>query len=581
MDTCIQIFGEKRGVIEVYSLEESSDPDREVFLAEESELLDAISNMLGAAIERKQVEMELREQVDFTNRLTMMVPFGITLIDAKDMEITMVNRVAAGIIGLPPQEIIGRKCYELICSNKEMCVLSKIVNETYTVESSIINSSGDPVPIIKTAATIRLNQRECILDCFVDISEKKKSEYKANQLAEIVEKADEGIAIANLDGEIQYANQEWVRLHGYESGAQLKGEHWSIFHSEKQMREEILPFNEIVMQCGHLTGEAGHMRKDGTIFEALNTVTLLKDEKGVPHTLVNFTQDITGRKVIENELEQSRKFNAVGQLAAGIAHEVNTPIQYVGDNTRFLGESFQALSAVLGMYEELREATEHGEVSPELVERVAAAVEDADVPYLMEEIPLALRQTIEGIDHVSKIVLAMKEFSHPGSEDMEIGDINKILETTITLSRNEWKYTADLKTSLDPELPGIYCLPTEMSQVFLNIILNAAHAVGEKNADTGTKGVITVKTCLKDSFVKIQIEDDGPGVPGNIRDRVMEPFFTTKEVGKGSGQGLAIARSVVVDKHGGKFTFNTEEGKGTVFTIQLPFTEKMTPETVR
>jgi len=288
--------------------------------------------------------------------------------------------------------------------------------------------------------------------------------------------------------------------------------------------------------------------------------------------------DITERKAIEDTLAQAEKLKSIGRLAAGIAHEINTPTQYVGDNTRFLQEAFQDILHIFNTYAELFEAAKAGEVSADLIHRVQENIEDADVEYLSEEIPMAIEHTLEGVERIAKIVRAMKEFSHPGQEEMTAIDINRSIESTITVARNEWKYVAEMATDFDASLPLVPCLPGEFNQVILNLIINAAHAIGDALVKNSTqKGRITITTRHKDDWAEIQISDTGPGIPEEIRHRIFDPFFTTKEVGRGTGQGLAISHSVIIEKHGGTLNLETQEGKGTTFSIGLPLSPNPDP----
>jgi PAS domain S-box-containing protein len=281
--------------------------------------------------------------------------------------------------------------------------------------------------------------------------------------------------------------------------------------------------------------------------------------------------DITERKNLEKHLTQAQKLRSIGQLSSGIAHEINTPTQYVGDNTRFLQDAFADLMDVLAQQAGLLRAARSGPVGPEVIRAVDEAIRQADLDYLTSEIPLAIGHTLEGIDRIAKIVRAMKEFAHPGREDKVAADLNKIIETTLTVARNEWKYVADLVTDFDRSLPEVPCHPGEINQVILNLVVNAAHAV-EDQIKQGriTKGVITVATRRKDDWAEIQISDTGGGIPEEIQPRIFDPFFTTKEPGRGTGQGLAICHPVIVDKHGGRIFFESEVGRGTTFTINLP-----------
>lgn len=275
---------------------------------------------------------------------------------------------------------------------------------------------------------------------------------------------------------------------------------------------------------------------------------------------------------LQGELQDAQKLEAVGQLAGGIAHEINTPAQYIGDNLKFLTDAHKDLFSLLNVSLTLTDGVRKYTDVSELVKDVDAIREDIDLEYLQEEIPSATEQSLSGINQVSRIVLAMKEFSHPGVKEMSFTDINRALENTITISRNEWKHAAKLTTKFDPNLPTVPCLAGELNQVFLNLIVNAAHAISEKQANHGL-GQINVSTQSDDHYVFIRIEDDGPGIPESVQDKIFNPFFTTKEVGQGTGQGLSISRDIVVKKHGGTITFETISGKGTTFIVKIPILE--------
>ncbi|GIX22702.1 MAG: hypothetical protein KatS3mg121_1485 [Gammaproteobacteria bacterium] len=284
---------------------------------------------------------------------------------------------------------------------------------------------------------------------------------------------------------------------------------------------------------------------------------------------------------MEVQLRHAQKLEAIGQLAAGIAHEINTPIQFVGDNTRFFKDAFEDIKGLLEDQQALLEAVERGEGAAEAAARLRERIEAIDLPYLLEEIPQAIEQSLDGVRRVADIVKAMKEFSHPGSASKELSDLNKNILNTITVSRNEWKYVADLETDLDPDLPQVECLPNELNQVILNMIVNAAHAIADVVKDSGEKGKITIRTRADGDHCEITISDTGKGIAPEHRDRIFDPFFTTKEVGKGTGQGLAIAYSVVVDKHGGRIDVDSEVGRGTTFRIRIPLRAESTKQMPR
>jgi signal transduction histidine kinase len=213
----------------------------------------------------------------------------------------------------------------------------------------------------------------------------------------------------------------------------------------------------------------------------------------------------------------------------------------------------------------------HGEPTPECIEKARAVIHGLDIDFLDTEIPKAFEQTLDGLARITKIIGAMKEFSRPSNATKVAADLNRAIESTITVSRNEWKYVADLTTDLAPNLPPIVCLGDEINQVVLNLIVNAAHAIAEKNAGSpDVKGTIRISTVLRGDMVEIRVEDSGGGIPESIRNRVFDPFFTTKPVGKGTGQGLAICRSIVVGKHQGTIDFQSQMGVGTTFVVRIP-----------
>ncbi len=270
------------------------------------------------------------------------------------------------------------------------------------------------------------------------------------------------------------------------------------------------------------------------------------------------------QKRLELELHQAQKLEAVGQLAAGIAHEINTPIQYISDNTRFLEDAVACLKARTARLEAVAEA----HAPPEVRAALAREAEEHDLDYVREQALPTIKRTLDGTQRVATIVRAMKEFAHPDQREMVATDLNRALKATLEVSRNEYRYVAEVETDLTP-LPLVTCHPGEVNQVFLNLIVNAAHAIGGEVKGTDRLGHIEIRSRQDGDWVEIEVADDGPGIPEAIQSRVFEPFFTTKEVGRGTGQGLAIARSVV-EKHGGALRFQTAPGLGTTFSVRLP-----------
>ena len=299
-----------------------------------------------------------------------------------------------------------------------------------------------------------------------------------------------------------------------------------------------------------------------------------EDEAGP--CLRGFFQDVTARRDLENDLQQSQKLESVGRLAAGIAHEINTPIQYVGDSIHFIRDSINAMLALLASFRSQREAAGDAGLDAAALSNMAAAEAEADVVYLEERLPKAIARSMDGLDRVARLVRAMKEFAHPDRTEQEPADLNRAIQATLTIAANEYKYVATLETEFG-ELPPVVCHVNELNQVFLNIVINAAHAISDVVTGTDQKGVITVRTRYQDGTAIVEISDTGTGIPRAVQAKVFDPFFTTKAVGKGTGQGLAIARSVVVEKHGGTLTFNTAHGRGTTFVIRMPVAGREAP----
>jgi signal transduction histidine kinase len=301
----------------------------------------------------------------------------------------------------------------------------------------------------------------------------------------------------------------------------------------------------------------------------LTSGQLLRDNEGKIFGAVEALNDITELKTLEVQLRHSQKLEAVGQLAAGIAHEINTPAQFVGDNLQFLSDAFGEMHSVLTAYRDAVKSLEAHPGVEQLAQTIAEKEASADMAFLEDNIPSACNAALDGVSRIAGIVGAMKEFAHPDRREKVAADLNRALKATFTIACNEYKYVADLDCDL-AEMQPVLCYLSDLNQVFLNLLINAAHAIADVVKSSGERGKIHVRSAAEGDFVRIEIQDSGCGIPEQVRDRIFDPFFTTKEVGKGTGQGLAIARSIVVDKHHGSLTFTSEIGKGTTFTILLP-----------
>jgi PAS domain S-box-containing protein len=412
-----------------------------------------------------------------------------------------------------------------------------------------------------------------------DINTKREAQLKdgEDKYRGIFENAIEGIYQSTPDGKYIAVNPALAKMYGYDTTEELLRGVSDIQNqiyvdpSVRQRFRDLIDKSDLVRSFEYQV-----RRRDGGIIWISESARVVRDASGAVRYFEGFIDDITQRKLVELErqrleiqLRHAQKLESIGQLAAGIAHEINTPTQFIGDNLRFLQDAFSDLLSLLRQFNLLLENTREQSRAQGLPEEIKKTIETINLPDLEKEISQAIIQSLSGVQRVAKIVQAMKDFSHPGTEAKVPIDINRAIESTLTVCRNEWKYVAELRSEFDPSLPLISCLPGEVNQVILNIVVNAAHAITDKVGNQG-KGVIGISTRGDGDVVEIRISDTGTGIPEAARGRVFDPFFTTKEVGKGTGQGLAIARSVIVDKHQGEIFFETEMGIGTTFVIRLP-----------
>jgi two-component system, NtrC family, sensor kinase len=449
------------------------------------------------------------------------------------------------------------------------------------LEHRIIYADGDTGTIAIKYFVVQDNQGRTIRTYGVnqDITKRKLIEQalvnEKEELNVTLRNIRDGVISTNADDKIILTNQAVSEITGW--------------HREELIGKSILDFFEILntdytvfagksnlstifgMKENNqsITSEALEIEsRDGSKKIIFCNSAQIKNSQGSLNGYVYVLKDITEQVHIESQLHLSQKMEAVGQLAAGIAHEINTPMQYIMDNTLFLKDSFDALKEYIDLIE-----VQYKQNS--VNEAIAEKRNSIDLDFLLEEIPSAISQTESGIERVSKIVRAMKDFSHPGQKEKVVADLNHGIEVTSVISKNEWKYSADLELNLDKSIPDVYCNIDEINQVILNMIVNAAHAITEKMTqnDEKGKGKIIISTKVKEQYVVIEISDTGSGIPQEIKDRIFDPFFTTKEVGKGTGQGLSIAHNIIVNNHKGSIKVDSTVGVGTNFIISIPYKE--------
>ena len=388
----------------------------------------------------------------------------------------------------------------------------------------------------------------------------------------------DGVIVTDDDGVVILFNQAAEFITGYASSEAIQKPVSSVFNlcvpnpleSARDVIDYLLKVENTQKNFTKYQAPL-ILSKAGEKILLSGSITPLKSSEKYSGGFVIVFQNINEKQKAEAQKALSQKMEAIGQLAAGIAHEINTPIQYIGDNIKFLGKAYSRYSETLAAYRQMMKERLERSVTQEDLDRMDELARQKRVFFYADEVPQAIQESIDGTERVRKIVLAMREFSHPSEKEKKLADINHGIESTIVISRNEWKYCADVETDLSADLPLVDCQIDEINQVMLNLIVNAAHAIQEKASQgSDQKGKILISTIRQADKVLIKVQDTGTGIPFEIRERIFDPFFTTKGVGKGTGQGLSMAHNIIVKKHRGSISVDSNPGKGTTFTIELP-----------
>jgi two-component system NtrC family sensor kinase len=379
--------------------------------------------------------------------------------------------------------------------------------------------------------------------------------------AAVLSSTDDAVLTLSSDGLITDWNPAATQLFGF-SPVEVVGQPVAILGDVAA--REVIDALPGVLRGLPAEFEVVQVHEDGATVHTAWILSVVRDRTGAVHGVMGIVRDVGELKAREAELHRESKLESLGRLSAGLAHEINSPIQFVGDNARFLEEAYEELIRVVEVYRGLLDTT-----SPigwmERQERMREVEAGIDFDYLEKEIPSAVAQTLEGIDRVATIVRAMKTFSHPGHKEQVPANLTEALEATVTVVRHQISDVADLRLDM-ADLPPVRCNIADLNQVFLNLVVNAADAIEE----TGRRGQITVATAVDGTDVLIRVSDTGGGIPDDVRPKIFDPFFTTKDVGRGSGQGLALARGVVQEGHGGALTADSVVGQGTTFTVRIP-----------
>jgi two-component system, NtrC family, sensor kinase len=525
---------------------------------------------------------ELLSQNRRLEGMVMASAVGLALVDEQGTFVT-VNEALSAMLGYTRAELEGRTFVDVTHPDDRAVSLSSFAavqdgaQATVAIEKRYVASDGAVVVVSLSASAFRdpVNGPRFHVVQVKDITSRDRAEQALRESEErwrmLLAWVREIVLLVDGSGLISYVSpsaKEWL---GYEPDeviglAVLAATHPDDLEELSRVLEAATP--GVPISVSHRV-----RARDGSWRSLESTVVGFRDDPAVGALLI-VSRDVTEQIALEHERERleldrrvSQRLEAVGQLASGIAHEINTPLQFVGDSITFLRDAVEELLVLTGQYRE----SLYTDTAIPVEERrrvMRLAEERADVDYLCERIPAAFVRTADGIDRVRSIVQAMKRFSHDSGSERAPADLNEALETTLAVCRNEYKYVAELELDLGV-LPLVACNIAELSQVFLNLIINAAQAIEEKVHNSGERGHIRISTRSDADEVTIEIADDGPGIPTEHQDRIYEPFFTTKEVGKGTGQGLALARNTI-QRQQGVLECRSVPGAGATFTIRLP-----------
>ena len=525
--------------------------------------LERISSSIGISLgSRKLYEKVLKYKI-FLERSMQIGKMG-SWVNPKGEETYHLSKEAAEIFGFSQTKVLLKDILdathpddrELVRKTRE---IGRKNDTSYTYDFRII-SNGEIKYINISALPISSgNETKETAGIIQDITLRKNNELKIKESEELLNSILAGIdtALLFIDAEslkVTFANLEAERLF-------------------KMPKNDIIgTSSEILLKTDFNSSDSSNKKhfdttielKDGTITPIMQTIIDICHKNKKHYAVVMF--DMTEQKMLERKLSIAQKMESIGHLAAGIAHEINTPMQYIGDNTRFLEN---ILTNMLSLADKTEKSLNNNTSFEDIKKLILEGFDEIDYEFIKSEAPLAFNQTLEGIQRVTTIVQAMKTFSHPGTEEKMLVNINTSLQNTITVARNEWKYTAKIETYFDTSDPFIFGHSADLNQVFLNLLVNSVHAIHDRYGNEGG-GVIKISTETIEDKVIIKFSDNGCGIPEKIKNKIFDPFFTTKQVGSGTGQGLSICHSIIKDKHLGSINFDSKEGVGTVFTIELP-----------
>jgi len=457
----------------------------------------------------------------------------------------------------------------LVVNNRR---LKQIQNELESSRNALseLNTHLEEKVAERTAEVRQAHESTKIL-----LEEKKTSESLARELADrnelILQSVSEGIFGVDQNGHTTFVNVAVEKMLGYSADELLGKSIHQLIH--KTADGEVLPEDDcplclMLKKGGPYEEEGRYCSKDGGCFPVQIHAAPLEKNNEIFGAVVVF-RDISEQLLHEQRMIETQKFEAIGQLAAGVAHELRTPVQYIETNVTFFGEAIEDVFAYLRDEEELCGRDEEIDWQ-QAKNKLLVLQEKYDLSYYQEELPSSLAETLQGVHQIIKIVQSMKELSHPGEGTSTVANLNRAIENAVTIAKNEWKYVAELNVDLDPDLAPFRCNPDSWIQMVINLIVNCAHAIEERQASTPGPGLIEIRTQESEKEIVLWVMDNGTGVDEDKVNEIFKPFFTTKKVGKGTGQGLAFAHNLVVKVHKGSITCANRVEGGVMFEIRVP-----------
>ena len=555
------------------------------FDAEQVRLLDELAEdisfgltALDRELRRADAEQALRVSEERFRGGFEHSPIGMALTNL-DGTFNQVNTALAEMLGYEPPELVGVGFASLThpddaAENIEAMRTILEQDKPYQTEKRYIHRDGRVIDVLLAVTVVRGGDDvpAAFFIQVLDVTDRKLAEAEHARLAAIVEASADAIISVSTSGVIETWNSGAEQLYGYTAAEAIGQQAPTLLSPTPEVRRGLLGqgVTDVLRDM-----EVTDCAKDGMPVEVSGTSAPIRDNDGRTVGISLILRDVGDRKRLEAERQQmelelrmSQKLEAVGQLAAGIAHEINTPVQFIGDSAHFVQDATKDLWQLADHYREIINELD-GPGAAQRQDRARAAEDAADLDYLRERVPSALARMLAGVERVSSIVKAMKTFGRVSdSEKQAPADLNDAIQTTLIVARNEYKYVAEVQT-IFADLPPVTCNVGDLNQVFLNLIVNAAHAIEEGRGDGQQLGTITIRTEALDGSALISVTDSGCGIPEQLRTRVFDPFFTTKDVGRGTGQGLSIARAIIA-RHAGSLTLASEVGRGTTFTIKIP-----------